>query len=71
MKARFEEEEGVNSKMDGKSRHPFAITCRYCGSNSVRVIAYEYRDLGIFCNSCGKNINCGIYYTDQDDYPDM
>ena len=38
-----------NNKMDGKSKHPFAITCRKCGSNDIVVTAYEYHDLGIKC----------------------
>lgn len=57
-----------NKRMDGKTRHPFAITCRNCGSNSVMVIAYEHQDLGIQCRRCGKSINCGTYYTDEYDY---
>lgn len=65
------DEEPRRKKMDGKSRHPFAITCRKCGSNSVKVIAYEYQDLGIICNSCGTSVQCGTYYTDCGDYSEM
>ena len=57
-----------NQRMSNKRSHPFAITCRSCGSNSVKVIAYEHQDLGIECCSCGKYINCGTYYTDKYDY---
>ena len=60
----------MKQKMNGKSKHPFNITCRYCGSNSVMVIAYEYRDLGIRCKSCGNTIYCGEYHTDKFDYSD-
>lgn len=56
------------NKMDSKNKHPFAITCRKCGSNSVAVIAYEYRDLGIRCKSCGFELSCGEYHTDENDY---
>ena len=58
----------VNKRMSSKRSHPFAITCRNCGSNSVMVIPYEYGDLGILCRRCGKSINCGTYYTDKGDY---
>lgn len=57
-----------NQRMSSKRSHPFAITCRSCGSNSVMVIPYEYGDLGIRCRRCGKSINCGTYYTDEGDY---
>ena len=60
-----------NNKMDGKSKHPFAITCRKCGCNDIMVIAYEYRDLGIRCRGCGYELDCGTYYTKQYDYSDM
>lgn len=63
-------EERKNSKMDGKSKHPFAITCRKCGCNDVAVFAYEYRDLGIRCRGCGYELNCGTYYTKESDYSD-
>lgn len=58
-------------KMDGKTKHPFAITCRKCGSNSVMVIAYEHQDLGIRCKHCGYELSCGTYHTDNYDYSDM
>ena len=54
-----------NNKMDGKSKHPFAITCRKCGCNDIIVIAYEHQDLGSRCRGCGT------YYTKQYDYSDM
>lgn len=59
-----------NDKMDSKTKHPFAITCRKCGSNDVSVFAYEHRDLGIKCNKCGKFISCGVYHTQDYDYSD-
>lgn len=65
------DEEPRKKKMDGKAKHPFAITCRRCGSNSVKVIAYEHQDLGIICNSCGASVCCGTYYTDSGDYSEM
>lgn len=60
-----------NRKMDGKTRHPFAITCRKCGSNDIVVIAYEHHDLGIKCRRCGFELDCGTYYTKEYDYSDM
>lgn len=60
--------ERYNNRMDSKRKHPFAITCRKCGSNSVNVIAYEYRDLGIKCKRCGSFVSCGIYDTESGDY---
>lgn len=64
---------GVNidpprTRMDSKKKHPFAITCRKCGSNRVSVYAYEHRDLEIRCKSCGNCVSCGVYHTDEDDY---
>lgn len=56
--------------MDGKTKHPFNIQCRYCNSNAVMVIAYEYRDLEIKCKSCGAFLSAGIYHTDKYDYSD-
>ena len=67
----YDYEERRNNRMDGKSKHPFAITCRKCGCNDIEVIAYEYRDLGIKCNGCGFFLSCGIYCTQQYDYSDM
>lgn len=57
-----------NEKMDSKRKHPFAITCRKCGSNRVKVIAFDYRDLELRCKSCGSNCTCGIYDTEEGDY---
>ena len=56
------------NKMDSKNKHPFTITCRKCGSNSVVVCAYEFHDLGIRCKSCGFELSCGAYHTDENDY---
>ena len=64
------DETPVNHRMDGKTKHPFNIVCRFCGSNSVSVYAHEYRDLCIKCNSCGKAVCCGAYHTDKGDYSD-
>lgn len=61
-------EQPREEKMDEETRHPFAITCCRCGSNSVKVIAYEYKDLCIICKSCGVSIECGTYHTDFGDY---
>ena len=58
----------LNNKMDGKSKHPFAIICRKCGSNHVRVIAFDYHSLEISCMSCGKSVDCGYYDTQEGDY---
>lgn len=63
-------EERKNNKMDGKTKHPFAITCRKCGCNDIMVIAFEYHDLGIKCRGCGYQLDCGIYYTKEYDYSD-
>jgi transcription elongation factor Elf1 len=57
-----------NERMDSKQKHPFAITCRKCGSNRVSVIAFEYRDLEIRCKTCGAIVDCGIYDTEEGDY---
>ena len=62
------DEKRKNNRMDSKKKHPFAITCRKCGSNRVDVIAYEYEDLGIKCCDCGAYINCGTYRTYGGDY---
>lgn len=59
-----------NQRMNGKKKHPFAVICRCCGSNNVTITAFEYYDLGIHCNSCGKDINCGKYETMSGDYSD-
>lgn len=67
----YDYEEKRNNKMDGKSKHPFAITCRKCGCNDVVVRAFDYRSLEIECNSCGYTLDCGTYYTKQYDYSDM
>lgn len=58
----------MNERMDNKKKHPFAITCRKCGSNRVMVIAYEHQDLEIRCRVCGYELSCGTYYTDDCDY---
>ena len=67
----YDYEERRSNKMDGQSKHPFAMTCRKCGGNDVMVIAYEHQDLGIRCRDCGYELNCGTYYTKQYDYSDM
>lgn len=67
----YDYEERRSNKMDGKFKHPFAITCRKCGCNDIVVIAYEYRDLGIRCRGCGYELDCGTYYTKENDYSDM
>ena len=63
--------EEKNNKMDGKTKHPFAITCRKCGGNNVAVIAFDYRELEIKCKRCGLTVNCGSYHTNKYDYSDM
>ena len=60
-----------NKRMDSKSKHPFAITCRKCCSNNVEVTAWERGDLEIKCRECGCTLNCGTYYTQDYDYSDM
>lgn len=57
-----------NERIDSKRKHPFAITCRKCGSNRVKVIAFEYRGLEIRCKSCGASVDCGAYDTADGDY---
>lgn len=57
--------EKVNDK---RKQHPFAITCRYCGSHHVMVLAEDYRDLEIRCRTCGTYVDCSTYYTDENDY---
>ena len=67
----YDYDERRNNKMDGKSKRPFAITCRKCGCNDIVVIAYEHRDLGIRCRGCGYELSCGNYYTKEYDYSNM
>lgn len=57
-------------KMDSRSKHPFAITCRKCGSNDVSAIAYEYHELVIRCRKCNFTLECGAYHTLDGDYSD-
>lgn len=64
----YDYEERRNNKMDGKSKHPFAITCRKCGSNDVVVIAFDHRELEIKCRGRGLILDCGTYYTTEYDY---
>lgn len=64
----YEEINKRNNRMDSKSKHPFAITCRKCGSNRVMVVAAEYMDLDITCKDCGCYLNCGTYKTYEGDY---
>ena len=41
---------------------PFEIRCTNCGSHNVEVFAYEYRDLGIVCMTCGSRLDdCASY----------
>lgn len=41
---------------------PFEIRCTNCGSHNVEVFAYEYRDLGIICMTCGSRLDdCSTY----------
>ena len=67
----YDYDECRNSKMDGKTKHPFAITCRKCGCNDIIVQAVEDRDLEIKCRGCGLCLDCGTYYTKEYDYSDM
>lgn len=57
-----------NERMDGKKRHPFAITCRRCGSNNCVIKAWDYHSLDITCKNCGASVNCGYYDTMEGDY---
>lgn len=66
----FSDREAKNKKMNGKSKLPFAITCRGCGSDDVTVTAYDFHGLEIYCNSCGKTLDCGRYQTMNYDYSD-
>ena len=59
------------NRMDSKKKHPFAITCRKCGSNRVTVRAFDNHDLDIKCKNCGFLLNCGYYDTEENDYSDM
>lgn len=62
------------NRMDSKKKHPFAITCRKCGSNRVIVYAYDYHSLEIKCKSCGFFLDCcefGYYDTEENDYSYM
>lgn len=58
----------MNTKMDSKSKHPFAITCRRCGGNDVEVRAFDWGELTIKCNDCGCYVECGTYCTKENDY---
>lgn len=59
-----------NNKMNSKRKHPFAITCRKCGSNHVKVIAYDFHSLEIRCCECEFSLDCGTYDTLIGDYSD-
>lgn len=59
------------NRMDSKKKHPFAITCRKCGSNRVVVYAYDYHGLDIKCKNCGFFLDCGYYDTEENDYSEM
>lgn len=63
--------ETKSRKMDNKNKHPFVITCRYCGGGDIRVTPFEYGDLEIKCNSCGTYVSCGTYYTMRNNYSGM
>lgn len=67
----YDYKERRSNKMDAKTKHPFAITCRKCGCNDVVIVAYDHRDLGIRCRGCGYELDCGTYYTKENDYSDM
>ena len=54
-----------------KTQNPFTITCKRCGGDDIKVIAYEHRDLGVECMDCGLHLHCGNYYTKDADYSDM
>ena len=64
----FDYEETKSRRMDGKTKHPFAITCRKCGSNAVMVKAFDCCDVELKCKSCGNTLSCGSYHTDCYDY---
>ena len=64
-------DERKNNRMDSKNKHPFAITCRKCGGNDVKVVAFDFHSLEITCNSCGFCLDCGSYFTQEGDYSDM
>lgn len=49
------------------SKHPFYINCMNCGSNNVSVYGFDYGDIEIRCNYCGKSIECGSYHTMKGD----
>lgn len=59
------------NRMDSKNKHPFAISCRKCGSNRVVVCAYDYHSLEIKCKNCGSVLDCGYYDTEENDYSEM
>ena len=61
----------MDDYMDSKKKHPFAITCRKCGSNRVAIYAYDYHDLEIKCKNCGLFLDCDYYDTEENDYPEM
>ena len=67
----YHDYEQKNNKMDGKSKHPFAITCRKCGCNDIKVTAFDYYELEIKCQGCGCTLECGTYFTKQYDYSAM
>lgn len=63
--------ENAMNRMDSKKKHPFAITCRKCGSNRVVVRAFDYHGLEISCKNCGFFLDCGYYDTEENDYSVM
>lgn len=64
----YDYKKNKNNKMDGKTKHPFVITCRKCGGNDVEVYAHDNHDLSIKCKDCGLYLNCGSYHTKEYDY---
>ena len=56
--------------MNNKTKHPFVITCRNCGSNNISVYAFDYEDVEIKCHECGKSIECRCYHMMSGDYSD-
>lgn len=59
------------NRRGSKRKHPFAITCRKCGSNGVTVYANDNQWLVIKCKNCGFYLDCGYYDTEDNDYSEM
>ena len=48
-------------KAPKKDTKPFSIECSNCGSHNVTILACEYKDLLIECNTCRSYLDTDWY----------